>query len=503
MSTSNDKKYDYQSSLVKRISRTYLIAMVCTNTIVLIIFCYINLNYLYTGGLIDMANRVALQFEDTLKDPSREEAFAHSQTDHFHQQLNDLNKYSRPEEILLFVAFPNGVTSYYNTERKQVAFQKLPSDFFGVFRKAVINDSLVTEYPTPSNHFSRWIVAVPIHGTNGLSGGMVITAIYTWDVLFQLLPVFIGVAFVILLSFIFLGNAQWGFAEILESPLNNVTTVLENWPLSGFKSMAGGKRSDEIGRLIRALDELAFKLKEEQKKRDEDMERRQNFFHDISHELRTPVTTLRAQVELLRDGLATNEELPQYYNNLYQETLYIQHLVDDLLTLSRLQTPGFSIEKEPCNLVEIIKDADQGLSLMAAEQGILLSFTQTQSSNEAMVLGNYTRLRQLIMIFVENSIKYSKSGTHIQIILSDEKDGYSLVIHDEGCGIPSQDMDKVFKRQYRASNTGTAEGTGLGLQIAKEIASLLGYTLSLQSEENKGITISIYLPRLKNPQENF
>lgn len=443
-----------------------------------------------------MANRVALQFENTMKNPMMETYFNESRTGYFQQQLEDLHKYSRPEKVHIFVVFPNGVTSRFNEEKNRVTFEVLPPEFVHIFRRTVQKDDLVTEFPGITNRFGQWTVAMPIRGSSGLTGGMVITTIFIQDVLRQLIPVLGGIGVALLMTFFFFSRTQKGFAEILQTPLNNITKALENWSLSGFKSGVESSRSDEIGRLSRTLDELAVKLEEEQKRRDEDLESRRNFFHDVSHELRTPVTALRAQVELLRDGLATEEEIPEYYDSIFQETLYLQELVDDLLTLSRLQTPGYYIEKEPCCLVGILKDIYQSMSLVASEKGIAFQLEQYQEDEDTLVLGNYTRLRQLVMIFVENSIKYSERGTRIRMTLSENREGYTVVVQDEGCGIPQKDMDKIFKRQYRASNTGSTEGTGLGLQIAKELAELLGCTLHLESEENRGTTVAIGMPRL-------
>lgn len=465
-------------------------------SVVLIIFSYLNLSYLYTDTLVDVANRVALQFENTMKEDLMEQYFYESRTGYFQQQLADLNKYSRPAKVQILVVFPNGVTGQYNETLHRVTFEVLPPAFFGVFRDTAQTSALVTEYPGFSNKFARWTVSVPIRGHTGATNGMVITSIFMDDVLRQLIPVFAAVSLVSLLSFLFLINAQKGFAEILQSPLNNIAKALENWSLSGPKSITVTTRKDEIGRLARALDELALTLEKEQRCRDEDMRQRQNFFRDVSHELRTPVTSLRAQVELLRDGLATEEELPHYYEGIFRETLYIQKLVDDLLTLSRLQAASFTIEKEPCCLLDILEDIYESMRLVAAEKGIQFSFVQDSTDENSMVMGNYSRLRQLVMIFVDNSIKYSQSGTNILMTLKNEGDNLILSIQDEGCGIPAQDMDKVFTRQYRASNTGAAEGSGLGLQIAKQIASLLDCTITLDSRENQGTKITLCLPRL-------
>ena len=460
--------------------------MVCVNAMLLLAFCYINLNYLYTDELIDMANRVAHQFEDTMDSHLMEEYFNDSRTDVYRQQLNDLNKYSRPEKVRIFVVFPNGVTSQYNENEERVTFELLPPEFFPIFRKTVLHDELTTEYPNLSNRFKRWTVAVPIHGGQGVSGGMIITSIFMEDVIRRLIPVFAAIGIALILSFVFLMNAQKGFAEILESPLNNITKALETWSLSGFTSGAAAKLNDEIGMLARTLDEVALKLKEEQKRRDEDDENRRNFFNNVSHELKTPVAALRAQVELLNDGLAAEEELPEYYESILQNTVYLQEIVEDLLTLSRLQTPSFKLDLELCCVAEILDDVYQSMSPVAADKGILMTLEQKLIPEMTMVMGNYTRLRQLVLIFTENSIKYSPTGTHILLSLEEADQELLLTVQDEGMGIPKGEMSNVFRHQYRASNTGETEGTGLGLTIAHEIAGRLNFRLEMDSEENCG-----------------
>lgn len=234
MNIRKDKSHKKEYSLVSRISRIYSIGMILLNGLLLISFCYINLSYLYTDELVDMANRVTVQFEDTTRNLTMEKYFNESQTVHFLQQLNDLNKYSRPEKVHIYVVFPNGVTSQYSEKLEQVVFELLPPDFFYVFREAIKNDELTTEWPGVRNHFSRWNVAVPIRGYTGNSGGIVITSIYTKDVITRLFPVFLTIGLSLILSFAFLINAQKGFSQILASPLNNITSALEAWSLSRF-----------------------------------------------------------------------------------------------------------------------------------------------------------------------------------------------------------------------------------------------------------------------------
>lgn len=497
MNTLSDKKPKPESSVVQRISRYYIAAMGLIITMFLVAYTYINLSYLYTDELIDMANRVALQFENILRSREMEDAFSGSRTNLFLDPLNDLNKYSRPEKVRIFVVFPNGVTSRYDEENDEVTFEKLPAEFFGVFRKSVQTSGRITEYPKTSNGY-QWVVAVPIRGYYEKSGGLIITSIYVTEVLRRLYPVFAVVGISLLLAFWLLVQTKKSFIRTLGSPLENIIGALEHSSLNDFQSEEIRSQEDEIGKLARALDEVAVRLEKEQKLRDQDDENRRNFFHNVSHELKTPVAAMRAQAELLHDGLATEEELPGYYESILKDTIHLQNMVDDLLTLTRLQTPGYHMDLEPCCMAEILDDVYQSMSAMAQEKGVSLTLCQELSPEQTLVKGNYTRIRQIAIIFVENSIKYSEAGTQTQIILRENSpDTLELIVQDEGCGIPEDEIEQVFRNHYRASNTKNVEGNGLGLAIACGIADYLKFRIWLESKEHVGTSVHVFMPRLQ------
>ena len=136
----------------------------------------------------------------------------------------------------------------------------------------------------------------------------------------------------------------------------------------------------------------------------------------------------------------------------------------------------------------------QSLHQPADQKGIQLQLENTLPPECTVVNGNYTRIRQLIIIFTENAIKYSEKGAHVRIQLTEKEKDLRLVVQDEGCGIPEAEVDQVFQHQFRASNTGSKSGNGLGLAIANEIASLMHFTLSLESVEQEGTTITVHIP---------
>lgn len=497
MSTLVDKKKNNPRSLVERISRTYTSAMLLINAVMLLAFIYINLSYLYSNTLVDMGRRVAMQFQDSMISQDVEDAFRDSRTNIFQRQLDDLNKYSRPEKVRLYVVFPNGVTGQVDDQTGKVDFKLLPPHLFGVFNKAIVTDEISTERPNFHNHFQYWITGVPIHSHNGFTGGMVITTIYIRDVLKQLMPTLVLGVICVVLSLVLLHAAQRSFYLILHTPLENITNTLENWSLNSFAKQKATDRPDEIGRLSKALEEVAERLSEEKEKQEQDEENRRNFFFNVSHELRTPVTSMRAQVELLKDGLAAPEEVPAYYDGILQEAKHIQEMVEDLLTLSRLQAPGYTMEKETCCISEIMNDVYIGMAKVASERKIFLTMQQQLAPEKTLVEGNYTRIRQMLLIFLENALKYSESGTHTQMLLQEEQGEMVLQIRDEGCGIPTEEIDKVFQFQYRASNSVAREGTGLGLSIAQEIANQMDFRIVIESKVNTGTIIRVYMPRVE------
>ena len=494
MSASNDSRRSAKKpSLAYRLSHQYALTLVILNVVVLIAFCASNISYLYRETLVDMAHRVVVLFEDSLEDPEMEAAFHDSRADQFRRQLADLNKYSRPEKVQIYVVFPDGVTSYYNETTDVVDFRLLPPEFFRVFSAAVLEEGLVTQYPF-TNRLSlfQWVVAVPIRDQGGVTGGLVITSIYLGDILRYLVPVFLVVGISSLCSALLFLRVRRHLVGTLALPLKEVTTALENWRVNNYKNpYPDVTRSDEIGQLAKALSHMAAELEADRQRREQDDENRYHFFSDVSHELKTPVAALRAQIELLSDGLAAPEELPQFYDSLRRDTLHIQRLVEDLLLLSRLQAPNFTMEREPCCLTDIIRDVFYTMDALAAQSGVRLSFQETVPSAQAIVLGNYTRLRQMVLIFVENAVKYSGEGSLVEVLLSREGETLLLIVRDNGRGIPAEEADKVFQRQYRASNSTNREGSGLGLSIAQTIAERLGASLSLESREHVGTTVTI------------
>ena len=285
---------------------------------------------------------------------------------------------------------------------------------------------------------------------------------------------------------------SWRFTK----SLNIMKLIAERLADRHYEARCSIKQDDEIGDLANTLDILAERLQladaESQK-----LERlRREFIANISHELRTPVTVIRGSLEALRDGVVTEqEEIAQFHEQMLKESVFLQRLINDLLDLSRLQNMDFPIEKEPVNVCDVIQDAVRSSRRLGMTKN--LHVTAQLDTDVYVINGDYGRLRQMLLVFLHNSIKFSKEFGSIEVQLK----GNCLTITDHGSGICLEDVEHVFDRFYKARNEANKEGSGLGLAIAKQIGLRHDISLSMSSEPDNFTRVSIILPAKEKVEE--
>lgn len=264
--------------------------------------------------------------------------------------------------------------------------------------------------------------------------------------------------------------------------MRSVTTALQN---GDYDVKTGLKRDDEIGEMAKSIDLLAERLKANREKADNLEQMRQDFFANVSHELRTPIAVVRAYTESMVDGVVTDpEKVEQYNERILAECKSMERLVGDLLTLSKMQNPDFKIEKEPVNLVHIFDEIVRSALAISADKGIQL--IMHRESSVYMILGDYDRLRQMFIVILDNAIKFSEPGKTIHLTLTSVKRKIICSIKDEGIGISEEDLPNIFDKFYKSKLRQNAKGTGLGLPIAKQIALKHGGTIDVKSKPGVG-----------------
>lgn len=221
---------------------------------------------------------------------------------------------------------------------------------------------------------------------------------------------------------------------------------------------------------------------------------RRDFVANVSHEFRTPLTVIRGYLEALADGAVENvEDIKRYHQRMLSETRVLERLVGDLLELSRLQSGKITINKEKIHLPSLLADAVRSLQTIAGKKGIEIEY---QSEQEVpILLGDYDRLRQLFVIFLDNAVNYSPENTKVSVETSlPVNNTLSVIIRDQGYGIAADELTHIWDRFYKADHSRKSNGTGLGLAIAKHLIELHKGTVSVQSEPGKGTVIEIKLP---------
>jgi two-component system OmpR family sensor kinase len=249
--------------------------------------------------------------------------------------------------------------------------------------------------------------------------------------------------------------------------------------------------STELGRLGDALNEMLAHIEQAIAAERDAQERLRRFVADASHELRTPVAAIAGYTELRRrGGLADPKDLDRALNRIEAEARRMQHLVEDLLLLARLDQTQ-PLERATVDLTNIVTDAIADHRAIDPDRPITLN-----SSGSAMVLGDNGRLTQVLGNLLSNARVHTPPGTPVSVEIRRHDSQVTLEITDEGPGFPAASLDRVFERFYRVdpSRTRKTGGSGLGLAIVAAIVAAHGGTVSATNPPGHGARVSVTLP---------
>lgn len=290
-------------------------------------------------------------------------------------------------------------------------------------------------------------------------------------------------------------------AKIITKPVSLMRQVALELAEGNYEKRTGFKGKNEIGILASSMDILAEKLEENEAERSEAEQMRLDFFANVSHELRTPITVVRGYAETLADGIVTKEEKKQqYYDRIVRECQSMERLVGDLLTLSKVQNPHFEIEKEPVNLVQIFGDILRNYKQMAEKKDI--KFVYSCQKEWVMMFGDYDRLRQLFQNIIDNALKFSYKGGKVWIDLEEEEE-ILVTIRDEGIGIKEEELPYIFEKFYKSKLRQNANGSGLGLVIAKYIVEKHNGRIEAVSVEGQGTVFTFAFQKVTGNLEGI
>ena len=283
-------------------------------------------------------------------------------------------------------------------------------------------------------------------------------------------------------------------------PLNKIKNTALLLAEGNYEAQTDVKQNDEIGNLAQTIDKLAIQLFKSSKESEHFEKMRQDFIINVSHELRTPVTVIRGSMEALCDNIITEpEKINEYHRQVLSESIHLQKLINDLIDLSKLQNTDFSIEKSPLSLYEIANDAARSMNQPAGLKNIKIDITYSKDIGNYIFEGDYFRIRQMIIIILDNAIKFSYEGNPIKINIEkvSSKNGIKKIkmdISNKGSGIADKDISNIFERFHKSEGENNESGMGLGLAIAKQIAIRHNIKISVSSIPEEETVFSFIFP---------
>ena len=274
-----------------------------------------------------------------------------------------------------------------------------------------------------------------------------------------------------------------GFSITFTKPLRKMKNTSLKLSMGDYTAKNNINQNDDIGELASTIDILATRLDIASKQSEGLDQMRRDFIANISHELRTPVTVIRGSLEALIEKIVKEPtQIEEYHRQMLNETLFLQRLISDLLDLSKLQNPDFTIDKQEISLWDLIDDTTRSASHMMKNKNIKINLYK--DNEPSIIKGDYGRLRQMLMIILDNAIKFSPENSTVEVLLKDK----TISIQDFGNGIPKEDLPYIFDRFHKSRSEENKTGTGLGLAIAKQIADRHDIKLNIQSDYGNGST---------------
>jgi two-component system phosphate regulon sensor histidine kinase PhoR len=222
---------------------------------------------------------------------------------------------------------------------------------------------------------------------------------------------------------------------------------------------------------------------------------RREFSANVSHELKTPLTNISGNAEMLAAGVVAESDKPDFYNRIYNESKRMSTLVDDIMYLSKLDEKSELREKEPVNLYEILVEAKKNIVKKAEKSNVKIEIEHTDFT----VLGERNMLYELFFNLIENAVKYNRKGGEVTVTAAENYGKIAVTVLDTGIGIPEESLPFIFDRFYRVDKSRSKKtgGTGLGLAIVKHISELHNAEISVKSVMGEGTAIKIEFGNFK------
>lgn len=266
-------------------------------------------------------------------------------------------------------------------------------------------------------------------------------------------------------------------------PIEQINEATKKVALGEYDIELETKREDEIGELTNNFNKMTRGLKSTENLQKE-------FINNVSHEIKTPVSSIEGFAKFLKDKNLTDEEREEYANIIIEEAKRLENLTGKILKLSKLNNQEIITNKQEIEVAEQIRKAISLLEPKWSKKDIKINV----SLEEKIFLGDEDLIFQVWVNIIDNAIKFSNEGGSIDIKVYEKDENINVEIKDHGIGMKEEELEKVYDRFYQIDRSHSREGSGLGLAIVKRIVELSEGKIEIKSKENKGTTVIVNLP---------
>lgn len=278
-----------------------------------------------------------------------------------------------------------------------------------------------------------------------------------------------------------------------------LSVMLTRSLIKPIESMAGNL--DEIEKHVPypELEPFAKAVREQQEKKQAVDRMRQEFTANVSHELKTPMTSISGYAEMIENGMAKEEDIKDFAGKIHNEACRLMNLVGDIIKLSELDDPTSIPDMVPVDMLGLIENTAELLSLQAEKAGIII----TAEGEASFVRGNLSMIQEMVYNLCDNAIRYNRPGGSVRLEVVNEGQYVRVSVSDTGIGIPESHVGRIFERFYRVDKSRSKEtgGTGLGLAIVKHIVIRHEGKIQVDSTEGQGTVIRILLKNARGFQQ--
>ena len=408
--------------------------------------------------------------------------------------LEDLNE--EASRVSSYIVVRKGTEEYYtgNEEMSGRFFSRLPA--YGFESK----DSNSGFY---YNDMQKLVKQIDFVFSDGDEGSLfLVTRVNSVVSRSFLIYLFSAIIFILVLTSIVL--TQWVYKGFFE-PINRLNVAMQQIAEGNFEYSLTLEDTNEIGELYRNYEDMRLRLKESTEEKIQNERQNRELVSNISHDLKTPITAVKGYVEGIMDGVAdTPEKMDRYIKTIYTKANDMNRLINELTYYSGIDSNRIPYNFHRINLADFFQDCVEDVGLDLESKNIELNYSNLVDPS-TRIIADPEQLKKVIDNIVGNSIKYmDKPKGVINIRILDEVDSVRVEIEDNGKGISTKDLGKIFERFYRtdASRNSSTGGSGIGLSIVKKVIEDHGGYIWATSKDGEGTCLHFVIRKYREAEEN-